>query len=586
MSTINLEYTRFVKQTSNGSARSKYGYLAMQQELMNQIETTPWKQASCANNLVGLVTNKVTETDEERDQHGAITKPASYTALLKDNFDAFKQGGDANKEDATFCGYGGAVCYRFELPQNYNSNISTIKMKIAASRYLRSGVRVAVELRSSDYPSDDWKVVRGENANAIVTEHEISDVEGVRSWGVLAQRNANTLLQSQAREGEIVFDSTTFPTLGTSTRHKYLFVYLTIEDMTDYWVLYDNNTPRYYSIEGSAMIIGSTFNVTFDGDVSPSTTKWYDSFFITQDMVLPNVKYNPKGGGEEGYIQQYGNFVKGIMRSEMLVMRSIRALNDAGNPSLKDASVSLSILQRFDKFPRQNFFDFDGDNLASYTTDAPLVSNMGIFSGIKAGFTRLGGEWTTTTPFRNEIQVRFRGNGNVSSTLTQGRVASAGSISFTSRFVVAGSGLPLYRRLRMVVTPTIQGDIEMSVNVWKSNSPDVLGIWGIAAASALCSHQEMFTGSSSFVSAELKGDGEKTSQITLNANAKLIGTIPVKSEKKQQTLEIALGEDVLPGEVLILSPKLIRVGFDPSTGTSNDTLPFMLLQPSKIELAK
>lgn len=82
----------------------------------------------------------------------------------------------------------------------------------------------------------------------------------------------------------------------------------------------------------------------------------------------------------------------------------------------------------------------------------------------------------------------FRGYGNVSSTLTQGRVASAGSISFTSRFVVAGTGLPSYRRIRMVVTPTILGDIEMSVNVWKSNSPDVLGIWGIAAASALCSH--------------------------------------------------------------------------------------------------
>ena len=74
--------------------------------------------------------------------------------------------------------------------------------------------------------------------------------------------------------------------------------------------------------------------------------------------------------------------------------------------------------------------------------------------------------------------------------------------------------------------------------------------------------------------------------MTLTANAKLIGTIPVKSEEKQQTLEITLGEDVLPGEVLILSPKLISVGFDVSTGTSNDTLPFILLQPSKIELAK
>ena len=54
--------------------------------------------------------------------------------------------------------------------------------------------------------------------------------------------------------------------------------------------------------------------------------------------------------------------------------------------------------------------------------------------------------------------------------------------------MVAGTGLPSYRRIRMVVTPTILGDIEIGVNVWKTNSPDVLGIWGIAAASALCSH--------------------------------------------------------------------------------------------------
>lgn len=405
MSTINLEYTRFVKQTSNGSARSKYGYLAMQQELENQIESTPWKQATCANNLVGLVTNKVTETDEERDEQGAIIKPASYTALLKDNFDAFKQGGDANKEEATFCGYSGAVCYRFELPDNYNSNISSLKMKIAASRYLRSGVRIAVELKSTDYPSDDWAVIRGDNLGAIVTEHETSDVQGVRSWGVLAQKDANTLLQSQAREGDIEFDSEDFPALGTTARHKYLFVYLTIEDMTDYWVLYDNNTPRYYSIEGSAMIIGSTFAVTFNGEVSPSTTKWYDSFFITQDMVLPTVEYSPRGSVEDGYIDDWGNFVKGIMRSEMFVMRSCRDDNGAGFPSGKDATVSMSILQRFDKFPRQNFFGFEGDDIATSTTNAPLVENLGVFSGIKAGFTRLGNDWTTTTPFRNEIMA-------------------------------------------------------------------------------------------------------------------------------------------------------------------------------------
>lgn len=455
MSTINLEYTRFVKQTSNGSARSKYGYLGMQQELLNQIETTPWKQASCANNLVGLVTNKVTETDEVKDEQGVIVKPASYTALLKDNFDAFKQGADANKDDATFCGYSGAVCYRFTLPENYNSNISNVHMKIAASRYLRSGVRVAMELRTSPYPSDDWAVIRGDNLDAIVTEHETSDVQGVLSWGVLGQKDANTLLQSQAREGDIEFDSEKFPQLGTSTRYAYLFVYLTIEDMTDYWVLYDNNTPRYYSIEGSAMIIGSTFNVTFDGEVSPSTTKWYDSFFITHDMVLPNVEYSPKGDVGEGYVNEWGNFVKGIMRSEMFAMRGIRDDNGAGHPSLKDAGVSMSILQRFDKFPRKEMFDFEGDDISTAPENAPLVEDFGVFAGIKAGYSRTGSKWTTTTPFRNEIQAKFRGNGNVSSVLVNGKVPGAGAISFTSRFVVAGTGLPSYRRLKMVVAPTL-----------------------------------------------------------------------------------------------------------------------------------
>lgn len=58
-------------------------------------------------------------------------------------------------------------------------------MKIAASRYLRSGVRVALELKSTPYPSDDWSVIRGDNLGSIVSEHETSDAQGVKSWGVL-----------------------------------------------------------------------------------------------------------------------------------------------------------------------------------------------------------------------------------------------------------------------------------------------------------------------------------------------------------------------------------------------------------------
>lgn len=583
--TLKLEHTRFVRQVSNGAARTKSSYQAMQQDLLSDLRTAPWTQATCPNNTVSTVVNKVTETDKVVDESGAVIRPPSFTSFLREQFDAFKQGGDADKENDSFCGYAGMVAYRFSLPDGYASNISQISMRLAAARYLRSGLRVAVVLSDDATPSDDWATIRGEVDGAVVTASEPSDADGVSSWGFLGQSTVNTLLESQAREGLLTFSSVDYPAIGTSDRHAYVWVYVSLEDYTDRWVLYDRATPRYYSIEGSATLVGSSFEVTFAGEVSPQPAKWFDSLYITQDMVLPNVAYTPKGTPEDDYATKYGNFVQGIMRSSLYAMRSAsRADNGSGNPSYRDSVVSIGVLQRFADFPRKNLFDFEGDDISSVPANAPLVRDVGVFAGVRAGYSKIGSSWTTSTPFRNEIAVHFRGNGNTNSVLVGGRIPHAGAIDFSSRFVVVSPGESAYRRLRLKFEPDFSGDIEVGVNVWMSRSADVLGVWGIAAASALCSHQEVFTGERGSVEAELVGDGTETSEMVLKASAKLVGYAPIQTSSGQQTVDVSLSEDVLPGSVVILAPKLVRVAVH--LDENSVTRPYIVLQPSEIRFAK
>lgn len=270
MTELNLPFVRYVKQVSNGIARTKYSYLAMQDDLLEELKKkSAWKLANCAANTISTVTNKVTQTDAEYDEDGNLIKPSSYTSFIDDRYDAFKQGGDANTSNATFCGYAGMVAYRFTLPSNQSSNISEIVLKFQAARYLRSGLKIAVVLNDSAEPSNDWSVIRGEAASTssekiVCTPSTTSTTEGVKSWGFLSQ-DVPTLIDSRASEGTFVFDAEHYADIGTSTRFTYMWVYVSIEDYTDYWTYYDSTTPRYYSIEGSATLVASKCSVKFDG---------------------------------------------------------------------------------------------------------------------------------------------------------------------------------------------------------------------------------------------------------------------------------------------------------------------------------
>ena len=168
--TLHLPYKRFVRQVSNGSARSKYAYQAMMRENALALQTAQWREATCADNEVGLTVNAVAATDGEFDAAtNTWARQPSYKQYMKDRYDAFKQGGDAVPALATMCGYAGMAAYRFTLPESSAAvALESVKLLVARDRYCLSGVRVAVVLNNESVPGAwcTWDLVRGNGTGA------------------------------------------------------------------------------------------------------------------------------------------------------------------------------------------------------------------------------------------------------------------------------------------------------------------------------------------------------------------------------------------------------------------------------------
>lgn len=269
--TMNLPCTRFVKRVNNGALGSKYSYIAMMADNAKTLESAPWHESDVPVQNVTMPVNKVSETDATYDESGAMTKPPSFSAFTSDGFDCFQQGGDARKEDGTMCGYAGCVAYRFKIPSSASSvPLSRVSLTVQRDRYCRAGVRVALVLSDEATPSDDWSIVRGEGSGAIVSASTPTDVLGVASWGFLAQSNVPNLVSGRAADGTITFNASGDGGFGdlAETGNVYLWVYLTLEDYQAYWTMYNSKESRYYSIEGSAMLVASKAQFTFTDDVS------------------------------------------------------------------------------------------------------------------------------------------------------------------------------------------------------------------------------------------------------------------------------------------------------------------------------
>ena len=253
MTTLNLPFRRWVAQVSTGAPRSKSTYLALMAENLSALQACPWREAA--------------------DVPVALTGHDFTASYLSDAFDAYKMTGNYDSTAMTEIGYAGMAAYRFKVPGDATTRsvaLSSVALPISRDRFLRSGVHVGVELTDRETPSGDWAAVRG---------------AGDLSKTGLSQSTVANLLA-----GDVGSDTLTVNLAGitgSGNPQPYLWVYLTLEDYTDAWEMYDVREKRLYAIEGSAMLVGGSAEVTFDGDVTPDELA--DALPVVADGVLPRL---------------------------------------------------------------------------------------------------------------------------------------------------------------------------------------------------------------------------------------------------------------------------------------------------------
>ena len=579
-STLTLPCTRFVRQVSGGCARSKYSFQAMQTDLLDELKRVPWQSAKCPLEEVTTVTNKVTQTDRVIDeQTGQIVKQSTYTAFIDDRYDAYKQGGDANTADATMCGYMGMVAYYFRMPSGNSVPVTSIKLRLAASRYLRSGLRVVVAGTSAGRPDTSWANVRGEYSGAIRSASTPAQgVVGVSSWGFLGQPDAGTLVESRARDGELELKASDFPYISELHSYSGFFVYVSIEDPEDYWDLYEARTPRYYSIEGSATLVPAACTVTFSGEVSaPAASSvtaignayhgaWH--FGGTSDLAAWDTGECSSGDATTYLAAQntaFGNFLK---------MRSFESgmMLDTGNGGIG----AVHRLMRFRDFPRKDCFS----GAVPLTNGAFVpIADLGVFAvnpsilkmvdkpgdSSKKVFGNDGGAlgesvgfclWEPGTGNAHTTSVKPAAYGDKASTFKY--------LRFRSTVRLVPGGLACYTRMAVQMTKVVELGYAFfgtwKINIWRTHSPDALGYFRLVALSALLSHQELFAEApGGSVSATIAGTGEVTGDYNLAADAQFLGTVDVPGNNGDtSTVEIPVPK-LVGGDMLIFAPALLDV---------------------------
>ena len=316
--TIKLDSVRFVKRVTNGASMSKYGYIGMMEQLADAIMSAPWAEASAEE--VTLTTNQITKTDGVfDDKTGTWTTPPTYTAYMGQEYDTFAQAGDGVARNATMCGYMGCVAYRFAIPPSESANtLQAVKLSLQRERYLRAVVRVGMQISSSETPSDDWSVIRGEATGCVRSASAVpgEGVVGVESFGLLGQTDVPNVVSSYAAAAMATFDtSANFTGLTSAT---YLFVYVTLEDPAAHWTMYNETERRQYFIEGSAMLIAESCAFTFASE--PSWTYGEQDEYgicLTAPYRTGGGNYFQLGGGDypsTGLLIKDGNVAWGSIR--------------------------------------------------------------------------------------------------------------------------------------------------------------------------------------------------------------------------------------------------------------------------------
>ena len=566
MSTLNLPCVRFVKRVTNGALFSKYSYLSMMAQNAKAIESAPWRMAGTPIREVSMPVNKVTQTDAVYDESGVMVKPPSFTAFTSEAFDAYQQGGDARAETAMMCGYAGCVAYRFKLPDDASSvPLSSVSLLISRDRYCRAGVRVAVVLSNDAQPSDDWAVVRGTGTGAIVSAHTASDVDGVASWGFLAQSEIGNLVSSRAAESALVFNASAYPALAT-TGKAYAWVYLTLEDYTSYWTMYNATDPRYYSIEGSARLVAASSSFTFSSSVTGDAESWTTAWPMAHDLPANHMVVTEQGI-TPAQLARFGSLLRVRMASAAL-------FPDSNSP----VSMALAV----DKLNAKAMYDC---GVYPFGKSAPLsmkYAEMGMIAGLRQPLEldQYSGNYfrTDTTTFKIYAEVSHYGSPDLPGGFdgADGAGYANAWIAWRYRPYCVPSGKQSYTRMKIAVPSncSVSSGMYCDLLVWKTTSADCYGPFYTAAFAALAGNPAFFTGSASSVSGTFTGDGEDAVSVT--ATASLIQRLDFSNVTTGDYV-FDLDSAVKPGEVLLFVPS-VKIGTHDASNQA-DKISFDIDQP-------
>ena len=577
-STLKLPCVRFLKQVSNGCNMSKYGYLGMMEQNANALETAPWRKAACDPKSVALTVNKVIETDGALEtETGIWTKQPTYTAYFKDNYDCFKQGGDAVSKNATFCGYLGMVAYRFTLPTENPGAIDEMKLMIQRDRYLRSGVRIAVEFNDSAKPSDDWAVIRGEAENAIVTDSTPSSSPGVKSWGFLNQCEVPYLTASRSAGESWTVSRDDFAGLNKAATAKYVWVYLSCEDLTGYWEWYNETDQRYYAIEGSAALFAacSTFAFATDAVAPDYEDEQADDVVWGRDTFahptsIPGADWDYSGeSGDAERLARFGSFAlcSGISGFLAPIWRE-----EAAGSIWQLMSRSKGELL-FDSFRRA---EGKLTRAIGYHKEYCELPHLAVLAGVPK-FSRGDGLFFLLRRVDTD-------NDNVNGV----RCQVAAQMFLGASLCVVPSDKTEFTRIRLIdaeFNPASAVGCKISVNVWKSESLSFFGGFPEVALQALMADPALFTGRTKTVNGSASEaiwpdvsqgtDGKyacagSPMQVSVSVTAELIATVSLDSAREirygdadSYAIDIT-GLSVKPGDVIILAPRVDYVKLEGS----------------------
>lgn len=549
-----LPCVRFVKRVSNGALGSKYSYIAMMADNAKALETAQWRKASTPLNEVSMPVNKVTETDAVYDESGAMVSPPSFKAFTDDRFDAFQQGGDARKENATMCGYAGCVAYRFKIPDTAIAGtvpLSSVALAIQRDRYCRAGVRVALELSNSTLPSDDWAVVRGAGSGAIVSPSTSSDAPGVASWGFLGQADTGNLVSGRAADGVITFNAGGtggFPALAT-TGKSYLWVYISLEDYNSYWTMYNATDPRYYSIEGSAMLVASKASFTFNGGVTPD------------DPSTGNFIDGAVGGF--GGIHNYEESGAGAPTAESVFGESFCCASESGvfltshTLDVRNAMLNLDLLSTKDAItgaPR-SCVTING---TAATITAPFIqADCCDVIGAKRSVPSFGSVflWITSK--------------NSTADNTHGALCALSAMGMRYCAYVTPPDKEEYTKIQYANSYIFKHYfgganedpdskvIDCDLLLWRSKSKAFFGPWREVAMTALAKNTAFFTGTSESISGAVDGTGEVTTGISVRAEAQFLARITPTGANTKGTIDLV--NPLRSSEVVIAVPILRNI---------------------------